>query len=407
MTAPETPWLAIVGIGEDGLDGLTPVARSLVDGAEVLVGGVRHLEMVPNGAADRLTWATPLSDTVDAIAAHRGRRVTVLATGDPMSYGIGVTLARRWPAEEMTILPAVGAFSLASARLGWPLAETATITLHGRALETLNLHLAPGARILALSDSGATPAEVAAMLCRQGYGASRLTVLEHLGGPKERIVEGLAESWDAPAGADLNTVAIACAAGPEAHMLSRVPGLPDDAYVNDGQLTKRETRAATLAALMPFPGELLWDVGAGAGSVAIEWMRSAPTSAAVAIERQAARVDMIARNAANLGTPTLHIVTGEAPAALAGLPTPDAVFVGGGVTTPGLVEACWAALAPGGRLVANAVTVEGEAALSRWQGELGGAMSRIAVSRMHAVGPYHGWRPLMTVTQLAVRRALI
>lgn len=405
MTAAATPWLAIVGIGEDGLDGLTPAARTLVDTAEVLVGGTRHLDMVPNGAAERMTWATPLSDTVDAIAAHRGRRVTVLATGDPMSYGIGVTLARRWPAAEMTILPAVGAFSLASARLGWPLAETATITLHGRPLETLNLHLAPGARILALSDSGATPAEVAALLCRQGYGPSRITVLEHIGGPRERLVEGRADAWDEPRGADLNTVAIACVAGQETAILGRVPGLPDDAFVHDGQLTKRETRAATLAALIPLPGQMLWDVGAGAGSVAIEWLRGAPASAAVAIERRPARVDMIARNAANLGTPNLKIVHGEAPAALADLPAPDAVFVGGGVNTPGLVEACWAALAAGGRLVANAVTMEGEAALVRWHGELGGAMTRIAVSRLQPVGPYHGWKPLMTVTQLAVHKA--
>ncbi|MBI3453831.1 MAG: precorrin-6y C5,15-methyltransferase (decarboxylating) subunit CbiE [Rhodospirillales bacterium] len=396
MTAP---WLSIIGIGEDGLAGLTPVARKLIDEAEVLIGGARHLAMAPPSPAERLTWATPLTDTVSAIAARRGKRVAVLATGDPMWFGIGVTLARRFPRAEMIVLPHISAFTLAAAHMGWPLADLELVSLHGRPLDLLALHLAPGARLLALSENGDTPASVARFLVARGWGPSALTVLEHLGGPNERRIDGTAEEWRAPRTQDLNTIAIECRPGPGARILSRAPGLPDDAFVHDGQLTKREIRAATLAALAPLPGQLLWDVGAGSGAVAIEWMRAARGARAVAVERDADRRAFIAKNAAALGVPKLAIVAGDAPAALAGLAPPDAVFVGGGLSTPGLVEACWTALAPGGRLVANAVTVEGESALIAWQAKLGGALARIAVSRTEPVGGFQGWRPLTPVTQ--------
>ncbi len=297
---------------------------------------------------------------VDEIVGLRGTPVCVLATGDPMFFGIGVTLAKRVSVDEMTILPAPSAFSLACARLGWPLAEVETLTLHGRPLALINGYIQPGARLLILSNDGATPCQVAGVLRERGYGESRLSVFEHMGGDKERCIEATAADWAQDRVADLNTLAVACIADPGAAHLPRVPGLPDDAFAHDGQLTKREVRAATLAALAPAPGQLLWDVGAGCGSIAIEWLRAAPNARAIAIERDAARRALIEANAATLGVPRLEIVAGVAPAALGGLAAPDAVFIGGGVADAALVEACWRALRLGGRLVANVVTVEGE-----------------------------------------------
>ncbi len=398
-----TPWLSIVGLGEDGLAGVAPVARPLIEGAATLVGGARHLAMVPaDHPAERLTWANPLSATVDAILRRRGSRVCVLATGDPMWYGIGVTLAREVAAEERVIVPAASAFSLACARMGWPLAEVETLTLHGRPLDLLRGFLAPGARLVMLANDGDTPGEIAALLAGAGYGESRITVLEHMGGADERRIEDSARRWQATRAAALNTVCVACRAGTDARVYSRAPGLPDAAYENDGQLTKREVRAATLAALAPLPGQLLWDVGAGCGSIAIEWMRAARGARAVAIERNAERGAMIARNASGLGTPNLDIVTAAAPAALAELDPPDAVFVGGGVSEHGVVEACWEALSAGGRLVANVVTVEGEGELMRARERWGGELVRIAVSRTKPLGEFSGWQALAPVTQLVV-----
>ena len=394
-------WLAVIGIGEDELSGLSATARALVETAEVLVGGARHLNMVPLRDAARIVWERPLHATIDAIAAHRGRRVTVLATGDPMWYGIGVTLARRFPLEEMTVIPQPSAFSLAAARLGWPLADCPTITLHGRPLDTLRLHLAPLRRILILSEDGATPRAVAALLTELGWGPSLLTVLAHLGGSGERIISEEAQSWGNLLVPDLNTLAVACRNGPGARPLPMVAGLPDDVFEHDGQLTKREVRAATLAALAPLPCEVLWDIGAGCGSIAIEWLRAGEGRLAFAIERNPSRVAMIARNAASLGVPGLQIVPGAAPEALERLPRPDAIFIGGGIGAPDLLPRAWASLPPGGRLVANVVTAEGEAHLLGWHAKHGGTLTRIAVSRAEPMGPHHLWRPLATVTQLA------
>jgi precorrin-6Y C5,15-methyltransferase (decarboxylating) len=395
------PWLAVIGIGEDGFTGLVPAARALVETAEVLVGGARHLAMVPPGRAERLVWERPLVRTLDTIAARRGRGVAVLASGNPLWYGVGVILARRFPPEEMTILPQRSAFSLAAARLAWPLAECATLSLHGRPLDGLRLHLAPKRRLLILSENGGTPRAVAALLCRLGWGASAMTVLADLGGPRESVLSAAAAEWGEREVPDLNTIALECRAGPDARAWSRLAGLPDEAFAHDGQLTKREVRAATLAALAPLPGELLWDVGAGCGSVAIEWLRAGEDRAAIAVERRPERAALIAHNAAALGVPGLEIVTAAAPAALAGLPRPDAIFVGGGIGESGLLECLWAALPPGGRLVANAVTLAGEARLLAWHREEGGALTRIAVSRAEPLGPYHAWRPLLPVTLLA------
>jgi precorrin-6Y C5,15-methyltransferase (decarboxylating) len=399
-----TRWLSVVGIGDEGLAGLTAAARTLLETAETLVGGVRHLAMVPAGTAERLVWRTPLSDTVADIAARRFRRVAVLASGDPLWYGAGALLVRHFRPEEMTILPQPSAFSLAAARLGWPLADCVCLSLHGRPLEALRLHLAPRRHLLVLSHDRATPCQVAHMLADAGWGPSRLSVFAHMGGACEEARSGTAASWAEEIGADLNTIALECLPAPGTRALSRVAGLPDDAFEHDGQLTKREIRAATLARLAPLAGETLWDIGAGCGSIAIEWLRGAEHAAAVAIERDPARAATIARNAAMLGVPGLRIVTGSAPVALAGLPAPDAVFIGGGIAEPALLPASWSALRPGGRLVANVVSTEGERALLDWQARHGGDLIRFAVSRAAPLGAHHAWRPLLPVTQLAATK---
>lgn len=395
-------WLSLVGIGEDGLEGLTPAARSLIADAEVLVGGARHLAKIPDEMtprAERLTWPTPLTALIETIVGLRGRRVCVLATGDPLCYGAGVTLARHVPRDETLILPTLSAFSLACARLGWPLAETETLTLHGRPLELLHPFVQPHARLLILAQDSTTPGQVARLLVDRGYGESRMVALAHMGGPQEWHLEGTAGDWPETPVPDFHTLAVACRAAPGAPLRPRVPGLPDEAFVHDGQMTKREVRAITLAKLGPTPGARLWDVGAGCGSISVEWMRAAARAPAWAIEPKAERRQAIAANASALGTPRLKVVAGRAPEALADLPAPDAVFVGGGLSTPGLAEACLAALAPGGRLVANAVTLEGEAKLAALHAEHGGELVRLAVSRAEAVGPYRGWRTAMPVSQ--------
>ena len=395
------PWLSIVGIGEDGLDGLSAAALALVARAELLVGGERHLAMIPEDGRRRIVWPKPLRAAFDDIAACKPRPVCILATGDPLCFGVGRMLLQRFPVAEVAVLPAPSAFSLACARLGWSLPDVETLTVHGRPVAALQPFVQPGARLLILSAGAESPAAVASLLRARGYGRSEITVLEHLGGPEESLRRATADDWKEDSVAELNTIAVDCRAAPGTPLRPRSPGLPDEAFRHDGQLTKREVRAATLAALAPVPGQRLWDVGAGCGSVAIEWLRAAPRSAAVAVERRVDRLALIAENAQALGVPRLAVVEGEAPAALAELEPPDAVFLGGGATAPGVFEACWAALRPGGRLVANVVTLEGEAALLRWRQEVGGELTRIAVSRAEPVGGFLGWRPLMPVTQFA------
>jgi len=394
-----TLWLAVVGIGDDGLAGLSSKARALVDEAEVLVGGARHHQLLPDHGAERLTWRQPLQDSMAEIAAHRGRRVVVLATGDPMDYGIGVTLGREFNRQEMVILPAAGAFSLACARLGWPLRAVTCLTLHGRPLAALTLHLAPGARLLIMSEDGDTPAQVARALAERGYGPSSMTVLAHMNGAHESRRDGVAQNWDGEACPALNIVAVTCKAEPGAPIAPRIPGLPENAFLHDGQLTKREVRAATLAALAPLPGQHLWDLGAGCGSIAIEWLRAADGSSAQAVERNPARAALIAENANALGVPRLAVVEKEIMAALDQLAVPDGIFIGGGLTNRGLIGACLERLAAGGRLVANAVTVDGERVLLDGHQHHGGALTRITISRAEAMGKRIGWRALAPVTQ--------
>ncbi len=397
-------WLAIVGIGEDGLEGLSLVGRSLLAQATVIVGGDRHLAMLPpDDTRARIRWTSPIEDSVNQIIQRRGQAMCVLASGDPMCYGIGVTLTRRIAIAEITIVPAPSAFSLACARLGWSLADTETLSLCGRDPALLSAMLYPGARLLVLSADQSTPAMVAQLLTQKGFGDSQITVLERMGGTQERITDGIASTWTAADLADLNTIAIhAHFAPPPVHPSTLLPGLPDIAYHHDGQLTKREVRAITLSVLAPLPGQLLWDVGAGCGSIAIEWLRSDRRCRAIAIEQHPTRLQYIADNAIALGTPTLTIIAGAAPISLKGLPEPDAIFIGGGLTTPELFETCWQALRPGGRLVANAVTVESEQMLFQWQRQLGGELSRIAIQRAEPVGKFLGWKAMAPITQWAV-----
>jgi precorrin-6B C5,15-methyltransferase / cobalt-precorrin-6B C5,C15-methyltransferase len=399
-TAATRRWLSIVGIGEDGVDGLPPVARGLVEGAEVVFGGKRHLALaapIIHGTAR--PWTNPFEHAIDDILAHRRQQVCVLASGDPFVYGVGCVLARRVPADEMLVLPAPSAFSLAAARLGWALQEVALVSLHGRALDLIRPHLQPATKVLALTSDADGPAALARLITSSGFGDSRLIVLEALGGPREKIRATSAAAFDLPDVDALNTVAIEVIAQAGSRVLARTPGLPDTMFEHDGQLTKREIRAVTVSALAPRRTELLWDIGAGAGSVAIEWMLADTSMRAVAIEARADRAARIRRNAAAFGVPGLEVRTGEAPGALAGLERPDAIFVGGGAGDRGVLDTAIAALAPGGRLVVNAVTLATEALLIERHTAIGGELVRIAISRAGAIGTTNGWRPAFPVTQ--------
>ncbi|MBO1333599.1 precorrin-6y C5,15-methyltransferase (decarboxylating) subunit CbiE [Streptomyces sp. VRA16 Mangrove soil] len=406
---PAIPSAAVVGIGADGWPGLPPASRAALAGAEVLIGGPRQLALLPDDACpgERVAWPSPLRPAVPGLLKrYAGRRVAVLASGDPMFYGIGRTLTETVSAHAYAfdVLPHPSSVSYACARLGWPLEETETVTLVGRPVDRLAAALHDGRRILVLSAGADTPARVAALLTDRGFGASRMTVLEQLGGEAETAYEAVARDWPHPPGDPLNVIAVACVRDADALRLGATPGLPDAAYENDGQLTKRHIRAATLAALAPAPGELLWDVGGGSGSIGVEWMRTHPSCRAYAVERSPERARRIERNAARLGVPALGVVTGAAPQALAELPPPDAVFIGGGLTAPGLLDACWDALAPGGRLVANTVTLESEALLTQWYRRHGGELVKLSVAHAVPVGGFTGWRQAMPVTQWSVTR---
>jgi precorrin-6Y C5,15-methyltransferase (decarboxylating) len=399
-TAPTTRWLSIVGIGEDGIEGLSATARALVSGADIVFGGERHLKLAAPLIKGRASaWPSPFARGVEEVLAARGSQVCVLASGDPFNYGVGSVLAGRVPPEETLVVPAPSAFSLAAARLCWALPETALVSLHGRELSRIRPHLHPGARILALTSDSEGPAALARLLAETGFGPSRMTVLEALGGGNERVSSATADSFVLSGIAALNTVAIEVEAGPNACVIPFSTGLDDALFEHDGQITKREIRAVTLSSLAPTRGQLLWDIGAGSGSVAIEWMLAHPSMRAIAIETRPDRTARISRNAAALGVPGLELVEGHAPEVLAGLATPDAIFIGGGASEPGLVDAAIRALRPGGRLVANAVTLETEAELIARHAALGGMLTHIAISRADAVGGKTGWRAAMPVTQ--------
>lgn len=392
-------WLTIVGMGEDGWEGLSARARLAVAQAEVIVGARRLLAYLPETKAETHEWPQPFSAVVDRIRPLAGRRTVILATGDPLNYGVARKLMEFIPFADMEIVPHLSAFSLAASRMGWSLPDCDTLTLHGRPAANIEPFIQPGVRLLALTEDESTIAEVARRLVARGFGKSEVTVLENMGGPRERMTHFTADAVPQNEFSPLNTLAIDCIASPDARIYSRLAGLPDDAFEHDGQLTKREVRAATLAALSPSPDKLLWDVGAGCGSVAIEWMRSARGCEAIAFEHDARRLRMIATNADSLGTPRLKVVSGEAPATLADQPAPDAVFIGGGLGIPGVFEDSWARLKRGGRLVANVVTIEGELHLYDLHEKHGGDLVRMEVSHLDHVGRLRALRPRMAVTQ--------
>jgi len=400
----ETPWLTIIGIGEDGRAGLAPAALAALDRAEFVIGGARHLALVAPLSARTQAWPSPFAEGYPMILARRGRPTCVLATGDPFHYGVGAELARLIAPEEIVCFPHPSAFSLAAARMGWSLPDCDCVSLHGRALERIIPYLQPGARLLALSWDGSTPAQLAELLKARGMGASRITVLEAMGGPRERVRHSHADAFEIADIDPLNTIAIEVAAAQDAHIVTLAPGLPDAWFDNDGQLTKAEIRALTLAALAPKAGELLWDIGLGAGSVGIEWCLRHPRNRCIGIEERPERAERARRNALELGATALDIRIGRAPEALADLPAPDAVFIGGGASEAGVFDTAWAALKPGGRLVLNAVTLETETLLGTLYSRHGGTMRRLALSRLEPVGGMHGWRAAMPVTQWVVTK---
>ena len=393
--------LTVVGIGADGWAGLPPRSKAALEQAGVLVGGPRQLALLPEAVPGRrIPLPSPLLPGLsELVAAHAGSALVVLASGDPMFYGIGSTLVGLLGAARVSVLPHVSSVSLAAARLGWPLDDVAVVSLVGRPRELLHPVLQPGRRVFALTAEITAAASVRAILDDRGFGSSHVTVLADLGGEQEAVGPA-----DGRPHSRLAIIAIDCRLDGGVTPLPCVPGLPDDAFEQDGQLTKREIRAPALAALAPVPGQLLWDVGAGSGSIGIEWMRVHPASRTIAVEPRADRRERITRNAAALGVPGLVVVPGSAPDALSGLPRPDAVFVGGGVTDDGVVRACWDALAAGGRLVAHAVTIEGQAVLADWWRGTGGTLTRLGVERAERLGTFTTWRPALPVVQWSVRK---
>ncbi|MGK7752589.1 MULTISPECIES: precorrin-6y C5,15-methyltransferase (decarboxylating) subunit CbiE [unclassified Roseovarius] len=391
----DTRWLHVAGIGEDGMEGLLPATRAVVEAAEIIVGGDRH-PVLP-GAGERVAWPEAFEDLIALLRGLRGRRVVMLVAGDPLWFSIGARIGRVLDPAEITYHPQVSAFQLAAARMGWSLADVETLTVHGRPVEQMIAFIQPDARLLILATGAGTPGRIARFLAERGFGASRMTVLAAMGGTQEARFEGVADTWNHEVPA-FNTLAVECVAAPDAALLPRVPGLDDALFDHDGTVTPREVRAATLAKLMPMRGAVLWDIGTGCGSVAVEWMRGARYARAIGIEPRADRRAMAAANALALGVPKLDLVDGTAPDALEGLPAPDAVYIGGGLNRA-VFDAAWARLRPLGRLVANADTPETEAVLSDLAGALGGDLVRMGVERAEVLGGEPRWRPLAPVMQ--------
>lgn len=397
------PWLDIVGIGEDGEAGLSPAAKNAVAQAEVIVGGERHHKLTSNPTAERVAWPSPFDAMIDKIRSFKGRKITVIVTGDPLWYSVGARITRSIPAEQIRFHPQLSAFQLAACRLGWSLADIETLTIHGRPAEQIIPYFVPGARMLVLTKDRSSPASVATLLADRGYGASRMTVLAALGGDREKRLEGVAANWDQEA-PDFHVLAVECIAGEKALVLPRT-GLPDDVFAHDGTMTKQAARALTLARLAPVRGGLLWDIGCGCGSVAVEWMRAAPEARAIGIEPKEERRAFAMQNALTLGAPALRLIEGSAPQALDGLPEPDAVFIGGGLSDQ-VAEIALEMLKPHGRLVANAVTLESESILLSLRQKHGGELVRIAAQTAEPVGNYHGWKPAMPVTQWSLVKGI-
>ncbi|AOZ68305.1 cobalamin biosynthesis bifunctional protein CbiET [Rhodobacter xanthinilyticus] len=391
------PWLTIVGLGEDGLEGLGDASRAAIARAEVIFGGPRHLDLVGAGGRGR-AWPVPFD--IAPVLGLRGRAVVVLASGDPFWFGAGSMLAEALSPGEWRAIPVAGGVSLACARMGWRVEEITALALHAAPFERLWPHLHRGARIVATLRDGAAAGDLAGWLTSVGAGAARLTLLERLGGPAERIRAARADAFDLAEISAPVAVAIEGADLAPGFGLARASGLPDEAFAHDGQITKRPVRALTLSALGPRPGELLWDIGGGSGSVSVEWCLAG--GRAITIEPRADRLATIAENIARFGLGgRMQAVSGRAPEALGGLPAPAAVFVGGGGSAA-VYEALFARLAPGTRLVANGVTLETEALLAGLHAARGGALLRIELAQAAPLGGMRGWASARPVVQWSV-----
>lgn len=395
----DVPWLTIVGLGEDGAEGLSPASRKALEAAEAVFGAARHLDLLPAVPGPRFTWPVPFAEGIPKLLEWRGRPVVMLASGDPFWHGAGSVLAQHLEATEWTALPAPSTVSLAAARLGWPLETTPCLGLHAAPFTRLRPYLASGAKLLVLLRDGDAVGQLAAWLTETGFGPTVLTVMEALGGPRERLRRSTAEALDLRDVA--HPVCLALEAAGEGAVVPVASGRPDELFDHDGQMTKRPLRALSLSALAPSAGEHLWDIGAGAGSIGIEWLLSHPANAATAIEMQPDRAARIRTNADRLGVDRLQVVVGEAPAALQDLPEPDAVFIGGGLSDALLSHLC--ECLPGRtRLVANAVTLESEALVTNWQVCKGGTLLRVCLSEAAPLGSKRAWRAAYPVVQWSV-----
>jgi precorrin-6Y C5,15-methyltransferase (decarboxylating) len=394
-----TAWLHIIGMGDNGLDSLTPASRCVLENAHVIVGADRHHALTAKLDGERLNWPSPFSALTETLTGLRGKQVAILATGDPLWYSVGSLIATQFAPNDILFHPQVSAFQLTAARMHWGLSGVETLTVHGRPNETILPFLAPDQRLILLTSGAQTPSEIATLLTQRGYGQSKMTVLAHMGGTGEQRFDGRADTW-AHRVPEFHSLAVECILDADIAPLPRV-GLPDEAFVSDGTMTKRDIRAITIAKLMPMRGALLWDIGCGSGSVAIEWMRAARDARAIGIERRADRRAMALENAITLGAPSLRILDGAVPEALRDLKAPDAIFIGGGLSHD-TFDAAWSALKPHGRLVANAVTLEGEAVLLDLFAKHGGDLTRIAISRAEPVGRLNGWRAAMPLTQWSI-----
>jgi precorrin-6Y C5,15-methyltransferase (decarboxylating) len=394
------PWLHIIGIGEDGLSGLSEQCVALVKDAQILFGGDRHHHLAADIKAERIAWPSPFDAMIDKIVSFKGKMVVILVSGDPLWYSVGARIGRAIRPEEICYHPQISAFQLAACRMGWSLPDVETLTIHGRPAEQIIPWFSANARLLILTKDHTSPQTVASLLCQHGYQHSRMSVLAAMGGERELRFDGIASEWaqdDAIQFPDLHTLAVELVAGPDANNYPKT-GLPDTAFHHDGNITKQAVRALTLAKLVPGRGELLWDIGVGCGSIAIEWMRGAFEARAIGIEPKENRRAIAAQNALSLGTPALKLVEGKAPEALANLAKPDAVFIGGGVSEE-TVRICRDALRAGGRMVINAVTLESEAVLLKMFAELGGDLQRIHIQTAGEMGTFHGWNSAKAVTQ--------
>jgi len=401
MRAPIT----VIGIGDDGLAGLSAAARAVLDQATVLAGAKRHLAMLAaDDTRQRIAWGKDLAQDIDKLATLREHEtICVLASGDPLLHGIAVKMIKQLGADAVAVLPSPSAFSLAASRMGWALSDPmlSCLSVHAEPFAALRRVIQPNVRLLILSRDGTTPQAIAATLADMGYPDSPVTVLEHIGGAGEKRTDAIASAGFKGTFANLNTVCVDVVAGGEAQALSLAPGLADDAFDHDGTITKRDVRAVTLAALGPMPGDVLWDIGAGSGTIAVEWLRVEPRARAIAFEHDAARLAAIRKNADALGVPALEIVAGTFPTSVPeDCAAPDAIFIGGGIAgDKDVLVAAYEALKPGGRLVANAVTLQAQAHLMTAENILGGELVSIGIATSAKVGALTTMKPAINVLQ--------